>query len=55
MIWDDIQHLPTVLQLAQQMIIEIQTAGLPFAHLVFDSWDNARWLTQVAHREVRNY
>jgi len=33
----------TKLQLAQQMIIEMLTVGLPFAYLVFDSWYNARW------------
>ena len=33
-------------QLAQAMIIEMLTAGLPFTYLTFDIWYNARWLTK---------
>jgi hypothetical protein len=36
----------TRLQLAQQMIIEMQIVSLPFVYLVFDSWYNARWFTR---------
>jgi len=36
----------TKIQLAQQMIIEVLTLGLPFAYLVFDCWYNARWFTK---------
>lgn len=36
----------TKLQLAQQMMIEMQARQLPFAYLVFDSWYNARWFTR---------
>lgn len=33
-------------QLAQAMIIEMLTVGLPFTYLTFDIWYNARWLTK---------
>ncbi len=36
----------TKLQLAQEMMIEMQARQLPFAYLVFDSWYNARWFTR---------
>lgn len=36
----------TKLQLAQRMITDMQTVGLPFSYLVFDSWYNARWFTR---------
>jgi len=36
----------TKLQLAQQMMTEMLTIGLPFDYLVFDSWYNARWFTR---------
>lgn len=40
------QRYHTKLQLAQQMISEMVTLGLPFDYLVFDSWYNARWFTR---------
>ncbi|MFQ5873743.1 MAG: transposase [Dehalococcoidia bacterium] len=36
----------TKIQLAQQMIIEMLTLGLPFTYLTFDCWYNARWFTR---------
>jgi hypothetical protein len=36
----------TKVQLAQQMMVEMQARQLPFAYLVFDSWYNARWFTR---------
>lgn len=36
----------TKIQLAQQMMIEMQSRHLPFAYIAFDGWYNARWFTR---------
>lgn len=40
----------TKIQLAQEMVIEVLTVGLPFTYLVFDCWYNARWFTGWLNR-----